>query len=366
MNGRGAGVGGEEFYYLTEDKAKQLNLNKYVDIYLKPLISSPDRLVFFTFTREDWEKEKEYMLIANAPFTQLPPEVQKYIRSGETSIPLTKGPNKGEPVSKSTVASERRRLGTVDILGRPITFYDWYDLGGIVEASICATYGAQYWIRFALAKFQCALDHRILALIPRQGVQLDEVELKALLAYLNSSFAQIQAEVMGRSTGGGMIEFDVKPLSSLLVLDVKALPREDVEKLAKLFDRLEAEARRLGGADEVEKVFGSELARELTGGSGIKPGMEGLFSTLIREIDYEVARILGLEDLVETVRTMVLELARRRLSRAGEAKREAVKGSEGLVELRKPGKRRSKAGETKGVVRRLDEFMKGSEGQEGK
>jgi len=364
MKGRGAGVGGEEFYYLTEDKVKQLNLDKHVDIYLKPLISSPDRLVFFAFTMKDWKK-KEYMLIANAPFTQLPPEVQKYIKSGETSILLTKGPNKGKPVSESTVANERRRL-TVNILGRSITFYDWYDLGGIVEAPIYATYGAQYWIRFVLAKFQCALDHRILALIPRQGVQLDEVELKALLAYLNSSFAQIQAEVTGRSTGGGMIELDVKPLGDFLVLDVKKLPREDVEKLAHLFDELEAEARRLGGADEVENVFGSELAKDLTGRSNIKPGVEGLFSTVIREIDYEVARVLGLEGLVETARTTVLELARRRLSRAGEAKREAVRGSEGLVELKKPGKRRSKTGETEGMVRRLDEFMERSEGQEGK
>jgi hypothetical protein len=80
-------------------------------------------------------------------------------------------------------------------------------------------------MRFVLASFQRALDDRILALIPRQGVQFDEAELKALLAYLNSSFTQLQAEVTGRSTGGGMQELDVRPLSSLLILDVKKLPR---------------------------------------------------------------------------------------------------------------------------------------------
>ncbi len=198
------------------------------------------------------------------------------------------------------------------------------------------------------------------SILPRQGVQFDEVELKALLAYLNSTFTQVQAEVMGRSTGGGMIELDVKPLSSFLVLDVKKLPRGDVEKLARLFDRLEAEARRLDGVDVIENVFGSELAKELTGRSDVKPGVEGLFNTVIREIDHEVARILGLENLVEPVRAVVLEMARRRQSRAGEAKREAVKGTEEILELRKPKRRRSGARGEGVVYRTLDEFMKES------
>jgi len=64
---------------------------------------------------------------------------------------------------------------------------------------------------------------------------------------------------------------------------------------------------------------------------------------VVREIDLEVAGVFGLENLVEPARAVVLEMARRRLSRAGEAKREAVKGTEELLELGKP-KRRDKAG----------------------
>ncbi len=364
-HGKRPDVGGEEFFYLTKDKARDQGIPQE---YLYPLVSSSRYLRYFTYTKEDWEELRKrgvecYLFLAHKPRNELPEAIRKYIQQGEgpeARIRLRKRPGapEGGPVSESQASQTRREHKEL--------FFDWYDLGGVEEAPIYATYGAQYRFRFVLAKFQSALDHRILALKPRQDVHFDEVELKALLAYLNSSFAQIQTEVTGRSTGGGMIELDVKPLSDFLILDVKKLPREDVEKLAHLFDELEAEARRLGGADEVENVFGSELARDLTGRSDIKPGVEGLFSTVIREIDYEVAKVLGLEGLVETARTTVLELARRRLSRAGEAKREAVKGSEGLVELRKPGKRRNKAGETKGVVRRLDEFMKGSEGQEGK
>ena len=163
---------------------------------------------------------------------------------------------------------------------------------------------------------------------------------------------------MGRSTGGGMIELDVKPLSSFLILDVKALPRNEVERLAQLFDKLEAEARGLGGADEAENVFGSELARELTGRTNVKAGIQGLFNTVIKDIDYEVARILGLEHLVETVRAIVLELVSRRLARAREAKRETIKGTEELPRIEKLERKRGKGREGEGVTRRLDEFFR--------
>jgi hypothetical protein len=158
-----------------------------------------------------------------------------------------------------------------------------------------------------------------------------------------------------------MLELDVRPLSSFLILDVRRLPRGDVERLAQLFDRLESEARRLGGADSAENVYGSELARELTGRADVRPGVQGLFNTVIREIDYEVARILGLEHLVEPVRALVLTLAGRRLARAQEARREAIVGEEREVEPR--GRRvRGRAGGEGGsrVVRRLDEFLQGS------
>jgi type I restriction-modification system DNA methylase subunit len=350
---RHAGVGGEAFFYLTDEDAQRHDIPQG---FLVPLISSSDHMRFFTFTKEDWERIKRegakcWLFLCHRPRGELQPQVLKYIQLGETEIILTKGIHKGEPVSRSRAAEERTRLRQF--------FFDWYDLGGVVDAPIYVARGAQYWIRFVLAKFQSALDDRILALIPRQNVQFDEVELKALLAYLNSTFSQVQAEIMGRSTGGGMIELDVKPLSSFLILDVKKLPREDVERLAQLFDRLEAEARRLDGVDAVENVFGSELAKELTGRSDVKPGVEGLFNTVIREIDHEVARILGLENLVELVRAVVLEMVRRRLSRAGEAKREAVKGTEELLELRKP-RRRSGARGEEVIYRTLDEFMKES------
>jgi type I restriction-modification system DNA methylase subunit len=341
IRGRGAGVGGEDFYYLDEDSIEEHYLTKYLEMYLKPLVSSPDHLKYFIFTREDWEKNKEYMFLANSPRNSLPLEIQDYIRLGETEILITKGPNRGQPVSRSSVARIRERLGSISLLGRRLVFHGWYDLGGVIEAPIYVTYGARYWIRFVLASFQCALDHRILALIPKQGAEFSDIELKALLAYLNSSFSQLQAEVRGRTAGGvALLELDVKPLSDFLILDVKKLPKEDVEELANLFDKLENEARRLGGVDKVENVFGSDLARELTGRGDIESGIQGIFNTVVKEIDEKIAEILEVEALVEPIRTMIVELARRRLSRAMEVKLDALRGSE--EPLRRSGRKRGK------------------------
>jgi len=351
---RHAGVGGESFFYLTEEGARRFGIPQE---FLVPLIPSSRYMNFFTFSKEDWDRIREegaecYLFLCHRPRNELPPQILRYIQLGETEIRLTKGVHRGEPVSRARAARERRRLRLRRF------FFDWYDLGGVVEAPIYATYGARYWVRFVLAKYQCALDHRVLALIPREGVALDEVELKVLLAFLNSSFGQLQAEAKGRTAGGvALLELDVAPLSEFLIIDVKKLPRGTLEKLAQLFDKLEAETRKLGGADSAENVFGTELAKELIG-KEVERVVAGLFNTVIREVDYEVARILGFEDVVEVVRALVVSMARRRLSRAGEAKLGALKGAKPAVAPKPARSRRSEKHSSKPPTTRLDKWLK--------
>ena len=153
-----------------------------------------------------------------------------------------------------------------------------------------------------------------------------------------------------------MLELDLAPLREFLVIDVKKLPRESVERLARLFDELEAEARRLGGADSAESVFGAELAKELTRRE-VEQGVAGLFNTVIKEVDCEVARVLGLEDAVEIVRALAISMARRRLLRAGEAKLGSLKGSE-LVAPKPARSRRSERHSSKPPTTRLDKWLK--------
>jgi type I restriction-modification system DNA methylase subunit len=360
-HGRRPDVGGNEFFYLTEGRARELGIPQE---YLHPLIPSSRYLRYFTFTKEDWEGLRRggvecYLFLCHKPRGELPETVRRYIQLGEgpnAQIRLRRRPGEpeGRPVSESQAAQTRLRYRN--------PFFDWYDLGEVVETPVVASRYAQYWHRFVLLIYKIACDDDIMTFVPRQGISFNVEELKALLAYLNSSFTKLYLEANGRSTGGGALAIEANVLNNMLILDVKKLLREDIERLARMFDRLEAEARRLGGADEIENVFGSELAGELTGKTNVKAGIQGLFNTVIREIDYEVARILELEHLVETVRAMVLELVSRRLARAGEAKREAIKGTEELLKIEKPKKKKGRSGGGSGIARRLDEFFGEGEG----
>jgi hypothetical protein len=315
-------IGGESFFYLTEEKAKEQGL---FPEYTYPLLSSSKYMKYFTFNQEDWESIKKqgkeaYVFIAHKPLEELPEAVRKYISLGETEIKIQKGKREGKPVCETEASRARRE--------HPEHFYGWYDLGGVIKAPIYVTYGSRYWMRFVLSRFHAALDHRILSLIPKEGISFNKEELKALLAFLNSSFSQLQAELKGRVAGGvALLEFDVKSLSELLTIDIRSLPREQIKRLANLFDELEGEARKVGGADDAENVLGSDLVRRMLNQQP-KAENPGLFNTAIRRIDEEVGKILGLSEFVEPLRNTVLSLMERRLARASEAKPESIKGKE--------------------------------------
>jgi hypothetical protein len=353
-------IGGNEFFYLTEADVRREGIPQE---FLYPLLSSSRYLKTFTFTQSDWRVLKEggvecYLFLCHKRRNELPESVRKYIEKGESpnaQIRLRRRPgeDRGRPVSESLASQTRREHSDV--------FFGWYDLGGVVEAPIIASYYARYWHRFTLATFAVACDADVMALIPLKSTNLSLEELKALLAYLNSSIMKLYLEASGRTAGGvGPLALEANVLKDAPILDVRRLPKRDLEELARLFDELEDEARKLGGADAVENVFGSELAKDLTGREDVQEGIQGLFNTVIKKIDEKVAAILEAEALVERVRALVVELARRRLARASEAKPGALKGSEEL--LHRPKRKRSKRKGKKGrgdeaePSARLDDF----------
>ena len=356
-------VGGEEFFYLSEERAREVGIPAE---FMRPVLSSPKYLKFFTFTNNDWDEIRRagaecYVFLCHMPRNQLPESVRRYIQMGEgpsAAIRLRRRPGEqeGRPASESEASQTRRKYKDL--------FFDWYDLGGVIPVKAFALRYAPYWHRFVyLTNFptDVALDSDMMALIPSKGVELDDQEYKALLAYLNSSIAKLYFEVHGRSTGGGALALEANTLNETPVIDVKKLPRDDVAKLAQLFDKLESEARRLSGANSVKNVFGSELAKELTG-RDVRPGVEGLFNTVIKEIDYAIGDILGLsKDEVETIRELVIEYAKRRLARAREPQPGTLRGSEEVaaIEAPKRAKTRKKKGEKTrpALQRKLDEFF---------
>ncbi|MEM4592994.1 MAG: TaqI-like C-terminal specificity domain-containing protein [Sulfolobales archaeon] len=292
---------------------------------------------WFTFTKDDWEQLKQsgskcYVFMCHERREKLPENVKRYIEWGETGCTTTIRGTRGggKTCSQAQACQERKKWKDL--------FYGWYDLGGVRESLIFTPRYAQYYHRFTLMEFQVMLDEDFKALIPKENISL--YKLKALLAYLNSSFVKLYIESHGRSTGGGAIALEVNHVEEMPILDVRRRSEDDLKPLASLFNKLEAEARKLGGAEKRENI-------------------EKLWDTVIKEIDEEVARILELpREMADAAKALSKTMMKRRLARAEEAKPEVIKGEEtARVEL--PGKkgiRRKEAPGEKHVT--LDKFAK--------
>jgi len=231
------------------------------------------------------------MFIGHKPRANLPEEVENYIGWGETECRTRiRGSRKGGRLASKTEAAKYRAK-------QKKIFYGWYDLGGVIPASIFAIYQARYKTRFALCAFPVAMYHALIALAPKKGDSLDENQIKAILAYLNSSFVQYYVERKGRYIPKGPMGFEVNIAREMPILDVKKLNDKQLNLLVKLFDALEREARKIGGAsgrEELEKL---------------KPK--------IYEIDRAVASILGIKDEdVKNVEAQVDLMVERRVGPA--------------------------------------------------
>ena len=254
------GLGASKFFHLSEGMVKDWGLPQDC---LAEAITSARFISTFMFTRDDWERlrsegKRVYMFMCHKPRTQLPKAVQDYINWGESECETMR---RGRGVICSETTACKKRAGARG-------FYGWYDLGGFVPTPIMAIRYPKYHPQFFLVKTPLATYHGIIALIPRvrvrvgnwvfdpgeyrgiiegvnSNVVLDEVEVKALLAYLNSTINWLWLEQSGRSTGDGALVLDTNTLRELPLLNVKAIDRGRVEELARLFDELETEARRL-------------------------------------------------------------------------------------------------------------------------
>ncbi|MEM2819190.1 MAG: Eco57I restriction-modification methylase domain-containing protein, partial [Nitrososphaerota archaeon] len=305
-------LGAKNFFYFNEEKVREWG----VDEYVYPAITSARYVTNFIFSRRDWEDLRNrgadcYLFMCHKPRNKLPKNVRNYIEWGETrcrtQIRGTRGG--GVPCHQALACRERERQKRY--------FYGWYDLGGVEKAPIMAIYQSRYKTRFILAEYPVVTYHAIITFIPKS--ELNELQLKALLAYLNSSFTQLYIESVGRTTGAvGPIGLEVKHAEEMPILDVRRLDQKDLELLASLFDELEAESRRLGGADKRENMM-------------------RLWDTIISEIDYKVAQVLGLpKELADGARALAKLMMERRLQRAQEARPQAIRGEEEYRARRPP------------------------------
>jgi hypothetical protein len=298
----------------------------------------------------------------------LPSEVEEYIKWGESDECRTKirGTRGGGRMCSEAVACRAREEGEARRW-----FYGWYDLGGFIPTPIMAIRQAGYHPQFSLVKMPLVTYDAIITFIPRvrvkvgnwvfdpgeykgvieglnSNVELDEVEVKALLAYLNSTFNWLWLEQNGRRTGGGILALEVNIAERMPILNVKAIDRGRVEELAKLFDELEAEARRLMGlkpvADDPPGDEESEGEEEEEVG-GPKLEMFRRLRPIFEKIDSKIAEVLDIDVDVGALWSQAWEMMERRVKGA---ERVARPGAQPMDEEEsgKGRRRRKKGGES--------------------
>jgi len=302
-------LGSSEFHYLSPSRIKEHKMDKWSypklsleDAFVYPALTNARHGSFFTFNREDWEKlrksdERCYMLICHRPKNKIPNEVLDYIRWGETEC-RAKGAarqirGRGRLANETEAAKARAKSKN---------FYGWYDVGEVMQSNIFAIRRAWRKTKFLWCKFPAGISgDAFIALLSKKNVSFNETQTRALLAYLNSNFAQYYVETIGLKSPGGIIQLDAGRARGIPVLDVRKLSTQQIKQLAHLYNELEHEARKIGGTSrrwEIEKL---------------KPK--------IYEIDRAVAVLLGIKDEdVKNVENQVDLMVERRVSAAKKAR----------------------------------------------
>jgi hypothetical protein len=360
-NGRRPDLGAKDFFYFNVDKIKQWDGNnktrgfkEVVERYLVPAITASRYVKTFTFTEEDWGKIRDmerrekgkvihlgnaWMLVLHERRERLPQQLQEYIRWGETEcrtrIKATRGGGR--------VCSEAEACRAREKIGEPY-FYGWYDLGGYIPTPIMAIRQSGYHPQFFLVTMPLVTYDAIITFILRvkirvgntiynpieynkiynniidnvkSDIELDEVEVKTLLAYLNSTFNWVWLEQSSRRTGGGILALEVNVAERMPILNVKKVDRKYVEELAQLFDKLESAARLIISTSaslsrESEEEKGEE---EEEGGEKLRMFKE--LRPIFREIDSKIAEILGIHVDVDELWRHAWEMMERRIKGAG-------------------------------------------------
>ncbi len=363
-------LGAKDFFYFSRGKVDEWTrsvpgFKRAVEPYLVPAITRSQDVKTFTFTEDDWrflEKSGKdaYIFVCHKRREELPQEVQRYIEWGErecrTKIRRTRGGGRACSEAEACKAREGRE-------GRKY-FYGWYDLGGYLPAPIMAIRQARYHSQFFLSTIPVVTYDAIIAFIPKVKVEssftrvnpeeykqyipeskpditLDEKEIKAILAYLNSTFNWLWIEQNARYIAKGPLGLEVNIAREMPILNVKAINRSDVEALAGMFDELEAKARELAKSEEVKLELFSSL------------------KSLFQSIDNKIAEILGIPVDVELLWSSAWEMMERRIKGAkGPTRPGAEVSIDAEIEERRRGKGRSERGQSSGTIISLDKWLK--------
>lgn len=234
---RGIATGANDFFTLSDNEVQKYGIE---DKFLKPVLKKARDASFFDFTKEDYQRlrdknRKVWLVSSDLEKDKLhDTDLLKYIKQGET-----------QGLSLRYLTSSRRI---------------WYSLEKREPSPIIFTYMSRNKPRFISNKANIAVLNTFLTIYPKELSVKNEVELKALLAYLNSDKSHTLLKKIGRMYGGGLLKVEPGDLETLPVLNLQGLENNVTKKLASLFDELCLQDRKGDGSKvyfEINQIIDS-------------------------------------------------------------------------------------------------------------
>lgn len=268
---RGIATGANPYFCLSQTTVDEWGIEDSVS----PLIRNSRNVPHYDYLEEDWEQQRDegdevWLLYLN----ELSWDAESYEKQQETADD-TRLSDYGSGMAEEGSGDdpsiiEYLKHGMSDEIEAHDSYlarnrYPWYVVDRRDPAPILVTYMSRGGCRFILNETEARNLNNLHGMYI--DVDLERRQKKALLAYLNSGFADDVVRRNGRTYSTGMDKIEPNELEGVPILDPRTVRDESVEKLARLFDELRKTARDDETdtemvTDEIDIVLGEEMAHD--------------------------------------------------------------------------------------------------------
>ncbi|MFC4540790.1 Eco57I restriction-modification methylase domain-containing protein [Halosolutus amylolyticus] len=266
---RGKTTGCVDFFCLSQADVEAAELDEQC---LSRLIRRPMYIDGYDFRDEDWEE-----LQANDR------DVWLFDPDELPGVPASAQAFREQVVSGSSIESdgeEHELSEVVEYLREGVTDHDLHEIGCLANRSywyrprrehsrrVLVRNASRDGFRFVLNEATARHTNNMYAFY---DVALSELELKALLAFLNSDVFDLVVRDYKKTRDGGFDAIQPSELESVPVLDPTSLPGEVVTRLAELFDDLREMSRQNNDCEPVQDQISSVIETQIEQSSNPVP-----------------------------------------------------------------------------------------------
>jgi hypothetical protein len=246
---RGKTTGATDFFCLSQPEVDELELDIQ---YLSRLIRQPKLVDGYDFREEDWEalqeRGEDVWLFDPDAIQEIPESIDTFneqVASDSSALP----DDDSGPVA-NLLAYLRDGVNNYDLPGTDAleTRSYWYRPERQDPPRIVVPDGSREGFTFRLNETEARNIHNFNGLY---DVTVNETELKALLAYLNSGVAERIVRNYTQTQQDGFEKLGPGAVKQLPVIDVTDMNNDMTTDLANLFDSLRETARRDGDYERV-------------------------------------------------------------------------------------------------------------------